>query len=99
MCPKSILSNLLVLSGAFPFLFATNLFPQYRLNCFLRVQKHRSAEGILDIGEEDPGHCKAQHLKRKIYLHKKNVILEKKKKLRTKHKKIFLFTPPSKIVC
>ena len=55
MCPKSILSNLLVLSGAFPFLFATNLFPQYRLNCFLRVQKHRSAEGILDIcrrGEE-----------------------------------------------
>ena len=55
VCPKSILSNLLVLSGAFPFLFATNLFPQYRLNCFLRVQKHRSAEGILDIcrrGEE-----------------------------------------------
>ena len=49
VCPKSILSNLLVLSGAFPFLFATNLFPQYRLNCFLRVQKHRSAEGILDI--------------------------------------------------
>ena len=40
------------MSGAFPFLFATNLFPQYRLNCFLRVQKHRSAEGILDIGEQ-----------------------------------------------
>ena len=44
--------DLISSSEAFPFLFATNLFPQYQLNCFLSVQKHRSAEGILDIGEE-----------------------------------------------
>ena len=41
-------------SRAFPFLFATNLFSQYQLNCFpSSVQKHRSAEGILDIGGEE----------------------------------------------